>query len=126
MAEEASKSNASLSETLNEIISTPINIVLIIFIGVLLYKIAKSYISGTQTQPEEPPLPKLKKRDFTLEELKQYDGNGKDGRVLVAVNGSVYDVTKGKRFYGPGKRIKFNVVSWLWWCHGCLLRVRRC
>lgn len=47
-------------------------------------------------------LPKLKK-DFTVQELKAFDGNQEDGRVLVAVNGNVYDVTKGKRFYGPGK-----------------------
>lgn len=47
-------------------------------------------------------LPKLKK-DFTVKELKAFDGNQEDGRVLVAVNGNVYDVTKGKRFYGPGK-----------------------
>ncbi|GLV37110.1 membrane steroid binding protein [Carabus blaptoides fortunei] len=49
----------------------------------------------------EPELPKLR-RDFTVEELKKYDGRTHDGRVLVAVNGNVYDVTKGKRFYGPG------------------------
>lgn len=42
------------------------------------------------------------RRDFTVKELREYDGNGKDGRVLIAVNGTVYDVTKGKRFYGPG------------------------
>merc|ERR1712137_1102792 len=37
-----------------------------------------------------------------MEQLKQYNGNGPDGRVLVAVNGKIFDVTKGKRFYGPG------------------------
>jgi hypothetical protein len=46
-------------------------------------------------------LPKLKK-DFTVQELKAFDGNQEDGRVLVAVNGNVFDVTRGKRFYGPG------------------------
>lgn len=44
----------------------------------------------------------MKRRDFTLEELKQFDGTGPDGRVLIGVLGKVYDVTKGKRFYGPG------------------------
>ena len=44
----------------------------------------------------------MKRRDFTLEELKPFDGNGPDGRVLIGVLGKVYDVTKGKRFYGPG------------------------
>jgi membrane-associated progesterone receptor component len=44
----------------------------------------------------------MKRRDFTLEELRPYDGNGPEGRVLVGVLGKVYDVTRGKRFYGPG------------------------
>jgi membrane-associated progesterone receptor component len=52
--------------------------------------------------PEPPPVP-LKKQDLNLLQLKQYDGTGEDGRVCVAVNGKVYDVTRGKRFYGPGK-----------------------
>ena len=52
--------------------------------------------------PPPPPLPPLKKQDMTLIQLKQYDGTGEEGRVCVAVNGKVYDVTKGKRFYGPG------------------------
>ena len=45
----------------------------------------------------------MKKRDLTLTELKKYDGEGPDGRVLVGVLGKIYDVTKGKRFYGPGE-----------------------
>jgi len=46
----------------------------------------------------------MKKRDFTISDLRKYDGiNNPEGRVLVAVLGKVYDVTKGKRFYGPGK-----------------------
>ena len=33
---------------------------------------------------------------MTMEQLKQYNGLGPDGRVLVAVNGRVFDVTKGE------------------------------
>ena len=47
-------------------------------------------------------MPRLKKRDMTLTDLRKYDGTGPEGRVLVAVLGKIYDVTKGKRFYGPG------------------------
>lgn len=36
-----------------------------------------------------------------LTELRTYDGKGEDGRVCVAILGKVYDVTKGRRFYGP-------------------------
>ncbi|KAL1464621.1 hypothetical protein WDU94_004251 [Cyamophila willieti] len=78
-----------------------INIFLVVIIVVLIYKILR----GQQTPPLPPPepeLPKMKKRDFTTEELKAYDGNGPDGRILIGVNHKVFDVTKGKRFYGPG------------------------
>ena len=47
-------------------------------------------------------MPRMKKRDMTLKDLRKYDGTGPEGRVLVAVLGKIYDVTKGKRFYGPG------------------------
>ncbi|GAA50405.1 membrane-associated progesterone receptor component 2 [Clonorchis sinensis] len=48
--------------------------------------------------------PKLPMRDFTLEELQQFDGNGPDGRILLAVNGNVFDVTEnGQNFYGKGR-----------------------
>ena len=50
---------------------------------------------------------------MTLIQLKQYDGTGEEGRVCVAVNGKVYDVTKGKRFYGPGKQSKDALLSLL-------------
>lgn len=34
-----------------------------------------------------------------MEQLKQYNGTGPDGRVLVAVNGKIFDVTKGTTFF---------------------------
>ena len=89
---------------INEIIQSPLNIALVGLIAFLIYKIVVSRSSESNkpsASPPEPELPKLR-RDFTVAELKHYDGNQPDGRVLVAVNGNVYDVTKGKRFYGPG------------------------
>lgn len=77
-----------------------INIFLVVVIVFLIYKILR----GQQTPnlpPPEPELPKMKKRDFTVEELRSFDGNGPDGRILIAVNSKVFDVTKGHRFYGP-------------------------
>lgn len=90
-----------LSSFISEIIRSPVNIVLVVVIAILVYKIFRS-----QTRVEEPPvvykeLPKLR-RDFTVEELKVYDGSNADGRICLAVNGNVYDVTKGKNFYGSG------------------------
>lgn len=90
-----------LTAILNEIISSPLNLALVAVIIYLVFKIFKSRNETPVQVAPEPQLPKLR-RDFTVEELKKYDGNGSDGRILVAVNGKVFDVTKGKRFYGPG------------------------
>ncbi|XP_055550022.1 membrane-associated progesterone receptor component 1-like [Wyeomyia smithii] len=89
-----------LSSVVNDIIYSPLNLVLVGLITFLVYKIIRSRQQPV-APPPEPELPRLRK-DFTVAELRQFDGTQPDGRVLVAVNGSVYDVTKGKRFYGPG------------------------
>lgn len=91
-----------VSGIIQEIINSPLNLALIAIITFLIFKIFKSRQPPKPSPPSEPELPKLR-RDFTVAELKAYDGNQPDGRVLVAVNGSVYDVTRGKRFYGPGE-----------------------
>ncbi|XP_061608944.1 membrane-associated progesterone receptor component 1 [Phyllopteryx taeniolatus] len=84
---------------LQEIFTSPLNLTLLTLCLFLLYKILRG-----DKQPEvdeaEQPLPKLKKRDFTLEELKPYDGV-QSPRILMAVNGKVFDVTRGNKFYGP-------------------------
>ncbi|KAE8630370.1 hypothetical protein XENTR_v10000801 [Xenopus tropicalis] len=45
-------------------------------------------------------LPRMKRRDFTLQQLQEYDGT-RNPRILLAVNGKVFDVTQGSKFYGP-------------------------
>lgn len=86
-----------------EIVNSPLNILLVALIAYLIYKIVRSRSDTVQRSvPAEPELPKIRK-DFTIQDLKKYDGTQPDGRVLVAVNGHVYDVTKGRKFYGPGK-----------------------
>ncbi|XP_026491324.2 membrane-associated progesterone receptor component 1-like [Vanessa tameamea] len=90
------------SPTFWDELTSPINLILVFFILYLLYKIIKSHLetSGPATPPP-PPMAKLRK-DMTVAELKKYDGSDEEGRVLLAVNGIIFDVTKGKRFYGPG------------------------
>jgi len=84
-----------------EISSSYLNIALTLAILYLLYKIL---LQKEEEQPisVEPPVPPMKKQDMTLQQLKVYDGQseGSDGRICVAVNGKIFDVTKGKRFYG--------------------------
>lgn len=94
-------SGCFLTDLVLEIVQSPVNIALILIISYLIYKIYKSRQPQAVLSPAWVPLPKIR-RDFTVEELKIYDGRSGEGRVLVAVNGNVYDVTKGKRFYGPG------------------------
>ncbi|XP_039499229.1 membrane-associated progesterone receptor component 1 [Drosophila santomea] len=93
-----------LGNILREILYSPMNLALLAIICFLVYKIVRDRTevpSVGVAKPSEPELPKLR-RDFTVKELRQYDGNQPDGRVLIAVNGIVYDVSKGRRFYGPG------------------------
>lgn len=91
-----------LFSVISEIIYSPVNLFLVLIISILIYKIIKGRFEVPHShQKSEPELPKLR-RDFTVKELREFDGNQPDGRVLVAVMGNVYDVTKGKRFYGPG------------------------
>jgi len=96
------ESGGYIADFIGEITSSPLNLCLLLAIVFLLYKILKGRNDDTRDfPPPPPPMPKMKKRDFRIEELRKYDGtNG--GRVLIAVNGKVFDCTRGKRFYGPG------------------------
>jgi len=87
---------------LSELFSSPLNLALIGLCGFLLYKILRERFQTPDVPPpREPELAPLKKRDWTNEDIRPHDGRGEDGRILVAVNGKVFDMTRGKRFYGP-------------------------
>lgn len=83
-----------------EIFTSPLNLTLLSLCLFLLYKIIRGD-KPPDLGDVEKPLPRMKKRDFTLAELKPYDGV-ENKRILMAVNGKVFDVTRGKNFYGPG------------------------
>ncbi|XP_062429961.1 membrane-associated progesterone receptor component 2 [Rhea pennata] len=55
---------------------------------------------GAAQQSQAAALPRMKRRDFSLEQLREFDG-ARNPRILLAVNGKVFDVTKGSKFYGP-------------------------
>jgi len=84
-----------------ELVSSPINLALLGLCAFLVYKIVKNR-RRELTQHKQPELPPMKKSDFTLEQLQEYNGRRKGERILIAVNGKVFDVTRGSRFYGPG------------------------
>jgi len=99
----AEESVGFVNEIINEIVYSPINLALVAAIVYLLYKIVKGRSESSSGPPvTSTQLPKLKKRDMTLQELRKYDGSQPDGRILVAVNSKIFDVTRGSRFYGPG------------------------
>lgn len=86
---------------LTEIVMSPVNLALVGVIALLVYKIVKNRTRAAGPVLRGNKLPKLR-RDFTVQELRPYDGTGPDGRILVAVNGAVYDCTRGAQWYGPG------------------------
>ncbi|XP_071765671.2 neudesin [Centroberyx gerrardi] len=47
-------------------------------------------------------------RLFTEEELKRYDGSEEGQPIYMAIKGVVFDVTKGKEFYGKGE--PYNIL----------------
>lgn len=85
-----------------ELTSSWVNIGLTFAIVYLLYKILFPSTDSTPAAPEAT-IPPLKKQDMTLQQLRKYDGVSpeSEGRICVAVNGKIFDVTRGRRFYGP-------------------------
>lgn len=85
---------------------------------------ARRLVSDAAQGDEASALPKMRRRDFTLEQLREYDGL-QNPRILMAVNMKVFDVTSGKKFYGKGElsvdRLQTNIrPTWmtrprLWW-----------
>jgi len=86
-----------------ELSSSWLNLGLTAAIVYLLYKILFQK-EQEPPSPPEPTKPPVKKQDMTLQQLRVYDGESEacDGSICVAVNGKIFDVTRGKRFYGPG------------------------
>ncbi|XP_041359509.1 membrane-associated progesterone receptor component 1-like [Gigantopelta aegis] len=94
--------SGSMSRFVSELFGNPVNLVLLGICSFLVYKIFSGRRNSGPPAPKEPELAPLKKQDFTIEQLREYDGKAKEGRILIAVNNKVFDVTRGKRFYGPG------------------------
>lgn len=71
---------------------------------VLYRRWGRRLVSSTGQGDEASALPKMRRRDFTLDQLREYDGL-QNPRILMAVNMKVFDVTSGKKFYGKGELV---------------------
>ncbi|MEQ2306287.1 hypothetical protein AMECASPLE_006485 [Ameca splendens] len=79
-------------------------LVLVIAVCLAVYRRwGRRLVSDGAHGDEGPMLTKMRRRDFTLEQLREYDGV-QNPRILMAVNMKVFDVTSGKKFYGKGER----------------------
>jgi membrane-associated progesterone receptor component len=96
--------------TLSFDIGTPVNTALLVYI---LYSVQRILFPSTSTPSTIPNefkssyswMPKLHPptvlfTTYTPQTLEPF--NGKDGgRILLAINGIVFDVSTGRNFYGP-------------------------
>ena len=91
------------SRFMDDIIKSPLNMALV---GLICYFTYKLFFQDRRDEKKEKNevkrLAKMPKRDFTLEELRPYDGTREDKRILIAVLGKVFDVSNSRQFYGPG------------------------
>lgn len=102
------KGETSPPSVLSELFGSYLNVFLLICCVYMAYKILRRLLFESQSVdlPIEPSPPPMKKRDFTLQQLRVFDGRSGEGDtespILMAVNHRVFDVTRGKDFYGPG------------------------
>ena len=99
--------------------ATPVNTALLIYILYSVQKIVFPPISAPKTVPHEfkqgyswmpkSHAPTVLFQTYTPKTLVPF--NGKDsGRILLAINGVVFDVTAGRNFYGPGAHSSFELL----------------
>lgn len=58
--------------------------------------------SATSASPSPVQASNTKHTDLTDAELRAYDGTDPDKPVYLAINGTIFDVSVGRAFYGPG------------------------
>ena len=66
---------------------------------------SRSKSKAEEEEEEDADFPNAQpKGDLTRNELKQFDGNDADRTkpILLACKGTIFDVSKGRDFYGPG------------------------
>mmetsp|Transcript_21985 Transcript_21985/g.24568 ORF Transcript_21985/g.24568 Transcript_21985/m.24568 type:complete len:184 (-) Transcript_21985:1556-2107(-) len=91
--------------------SMPIQVFVVAALLLIVYLILSMVWDMIRPRPpirDMTPVPKEKivLKEFTIEELRYYNGeNDSDGKpkpVYLSLSGVVYDVSRGRGFYGPG------------------------
>jgi len=68
--------------------------------GIVVYRGIVHSDSVVDSAVAEPTA--LAGKTFTVEELAHYDGSDPTKPIYLALNGLVYDITAGKKYYEPG------------------------
>ncbi|KAH8412618.1 hypothetical protein KR009_003674, partial [Drosophila setifemur] len=102
------------SSIYNAIKQTDLNLTLLVVSSFVFYKVVSLTRRQQRNHRDEQRIlgpdpiklrPKLKlqplRSDFTVRELQEFDGTREDGRMLVAINFNVYDVSRSTHCYGP-------------------------
>lgn len=58
-------------------------------------------LSSSDHQKEETCGAEVKKRDFTIAQLREFDGAVEEKPIYVSLKGDVYDVSSARHLYGP-------------------------
>jgi len=74
-----------------------------IFIILVLCLVSVYIVLSNEDSAIIPPGNKL----FTAAELSEYDGASDPNKLALAIMGEVFDVSKGAKYYGPGKGYHF-------------------
>ena len=78
-------SSAMAQRFFNDIVSSPVNMFLVALICYFSYKLLRKEAPKAPPKPAREALAEMDKQDFTLEQLKQYDGVNSESRVLIGV-----------------------------------------
>jgi hypothetical protein len=111
---------------LNDIWTSPVNLILVILIVFLLVKLFLLKRKPThQPSPVKmpPSLPKMAKCDLTVNELRAYNGKESNDRILTAIYGDIFDVSRRSDLYGTGRCrfIDYNQMKCPLFFHDILL-----
>jgi membrane-associated progesterone receptor component len=72
-------------------------------LALLVVYLARQIFTPPPPPPRPRPAPKpIELREYSKEELQRCTGADPTTPILIAIKGKIYDVTRGRAFYGPG------------------------